>query len=164
MRDPLGKLAAPDGRALKSETTDPDWPNTWPKTWPTGSAKLWLEREGPATAVDAMILERAGAAARGVLERTRGAEPTSVVFDAAAPESARLRAARQLGFGERDQARAIALSGGIARVARVSEPDRKAARASARRWACWSCRIPWPRSGLRCASRRREWRGIRGRG
>ncbi|WP_261571311.1 helix-turn-helix domain-containing protein [Frankia gtarii] len=92
-----------------------------------GPRVLWLERCGPAGPVDAMVLERAMAAARVVLERTRGgpsegfsgpgaaaADPAlvEVVIDAAAPEQIRLRAARRLGLDETVAARALALADG----------------------------------------------------
>jgi hypothetical protein len=86
---------------------------------PDGPPALWLERPGPASPVEAMVLERAVSAARGVLDRTRGrapADPASVevVLDASAAEETRLRAARRLGLVE--TARAVALEGGQSKV------------------------------------------------
>lgn len=100
-----------------------------PADWPAvpigadGQAALWLERPGPAGPVDAMVLERAAVAARDALERTRGRAPASsdpalleLLFDASAPEPARLAAAHRLGLPTAGVARAIAVAGGAARV------------------------------------------------
>jgi hypothetical protein len=87
-----------------------------------GPGVLWLERSGAAGAVDAMVLERATAAARAVLDRTRGRASTlandpafiETVFDPGATEQARLHAATRLGLQRTSRARAIALAGGKA--------------------------------------------------
>jgi len=92
-----------------------------------GPGALWLERQGPAGAVDAMVLERASAAARSVLERTRGRSSThtddpaflETLFDDQAPEQARLHAARRLGLHGSTPARALALADGTGAVEAV---------------------------------------------
>jgi hypothetical protein len=86
---------------------------------PGGPPVLWLERPGPAGPVDAMVLERALSAARGVLDRTRGRAPgdpasVEVVLDRSAAEGTRLRAARRLGL--RETARVVVLEGGRSKV------------------------------------------------
>lgn len=88
-------------------------------------ARLWLERPGPAGPVEAMVLERAAAAAAEVLRRTRAVvtrprpdDPAYVdlVLDATVPEPDRLRAARQLGLAPAALARAVAVHGASPRV------------------------------------------------
>ncbi|WP_020661236.1 helix-turn-helix domain-containing protein [Amycolatopsis benzoatilytica] len=103
----------PDGRVLPSaEPPDPKWPSAAVR--PDGPPALWLERSGPPSPVDAMVLERASAAARSVLDRTRGrtVDPASVevVLDPAADEKARLLAAARLGLGA--TARAVVTEAG----------------------------------------------------
>jgi PucR-like helix-turn-helix protein len=93
------------------------WPEGPPaQEWmctPVGSATLWLEREGPAGPVEAMILERAATAARAVLDRTRGRAPAQdpasaeLLWDASAPPDVRRQAARRLGLP--DSAYVVAL-------------------------------------------------------
>ena len=95
-----------------------DWPSV--PLVPDGPPVLWLERGGPAGPVDAMVLERAAAAARGVLERTRGRSPVGpddpasveVLFDATVAAQTRLTVARRLGIAENTQVRAVAPVGG----------------------------------------------------
>jgi len=123
----------PDGR--RHDTADPPDP-AWP--WArlaTGTdvpadgpeqAGLWLEHPGPADGVHAMILERAVAAVRVVLDRTRGRAPSvppaddpalvETVLDASAPRAVRLHAAARLGLGAEQRVRAVALYGGGAEV------------------------------------------------
>jgi hypothetical protein len=98
--------------------------------WPSapleagGPPALWLEGPGPAGVVEAMVLERASAAIRAVLERTRGKVPAGrhdqamveTVLDPAAPAEARLHAARRLGLDPHGRARALALADGTAAV------------------------------------------------
>nr|WP_240897424.1 helix-turn-helix domain-containing protein [Kineococcus vitellinus] len=91
-------------------------------------ATLWLERTGTARVVDAVVLERAAALARAVLERTRplprgtGAAGEQdgalldVLTDPAAPLDARRRAARALGLDPAGPVRAIALADGRVHV------------------------------------------------
>jgi hypothetical protein len=101
---------------------DPAWPSA--PLVPDGPAALWLERDGSPGPVDAMVLERAASAARGVLERTRGrasaalADPASVevLCDATVAAQTRLTVARRLGIAENAQVRAVALVGEPARV------------------------------------------------
>ncbi|MFF4117165.1 helix-turn-helix domain-containing protein [Streptomyces sp. NPDC001714] len=115
----------PDGR--RTDAVGP--PETgWPcaPLVPGGPPALWLERagaDGPSV-VDAVILERASAAVRSVLDRTRGRAPgppaddpalVETVLDAGAPLPARLHAARRLGLDTADPAarfRAVAVAGG----------------------------------------------------
>ncbi|WNV90412.1 helix-turn-helix domain-containing protein [Umezawaea sp. Da 62-37] len=94
---------------------DPRWPNA--PLHPGGPPALWLERPGPAGPVEAMVLERAVSAARGVLARQRGpatADDVAAVLDATVGERARQRAARRLGLGA--EARAVALDGNRPKV------------------------------------------------
>jgi hypothetical protein len=112
----------PDGRpGGPAGPPDSSWLNT--PVGPGDSAMLWLERHGPAGPVEAMVLERAAAAARAVLDRTRGRAPTrpdgaaiEVLIDASAPPEARQHAARALGLPEAGLVRAVALAGGGARI------------------------------------------------
>jgi hypothetical protein len=133
----IGVRVEADGRRRDDpDPPDPAWPGA--PLAPGGSPALWLERTGPAGAMDAMILERLAAAVRVVLDRTRGRSFTSgslpdpasveVVLDASAPEEARLHAARRLGLGLAVPARAVALPGGAARVEAVPEPGTPPAR------------------------------------
>jgi hypothetical protein len=108
---PDGVAAPPDG--------DPD--ASWPSIPVTpGGAVLWLERPGPAGTVDSVVLERAAAAARAVLHRSRRGgpddDPASVelVLDPTAPEGRRLAAARRLRLPP--SGRAVALPDGAALV------------------------------------------------
>jgi PucR C-terminal helix-turn-helix domain len=77
-------------------------------------ARIWLERPGPAGPVDAVVLERAAAAAAAALRGTRATAPThaDLLVDAGVPEPDRLRAARQLGLASNALARAVAVPGG----------------------------------------------------
>ncbi|TPQ18695.1 PucR family transcriptional regulator, partial [Streptomyces sporangiiformans] len=105
----------PDGR--RSDETGPVRPE-WPSTplSPGGAPAVWLERTGPPTVVDSMVLERAASAARLVLDRTRGRAPAhgtaddpallETVLDPTAAVAARLHAARGLGLDPDGQARA----------------------------------------------------------
>jgi hypothetical protein len=109
-----GEPAGPPGQSWLSASVGPD-----------GGAVLWLERPGPAGPVEAMVLERAAAAARVVLTRTSGrtrARPdhdealVEVLIDASASLAARRYAARALGLAEGARVRAVALAGGGIRV------------------------------------------------
>ncbi|WP_428936042.1 helix-turn-helix domain-containing protein [Streptomyces sp. ACT015] len=100
----------------------------WPSAAlePGGAPALWLERTaGGPSVVDAVILERAAAAIRDVLDRTRGRAPASpaddpalleTVLDATVPEATRSRAARRLGAGPGTRVRALASADGRPRV------------------------------------------------
>ncbi|GAA2727374.1 helix-turn-helix domain-containing protein [Actinocorallia aurantiaca] len=100
------------------EAPDPAWPSV--SLTPGGAGRLWLERPGPAGTVGAMVLERAAATARAVLERTRGRAPVGspgddpalveLLLDPAVPEAERLHAARRLGLPR--LVRAVAVAGG----------------------------------------------------
>lgn len=100
----------------------------WPSAAlePGGAPALWLERaaNGPSV-VDAVILERAAAAIRGVLDRTRGRAPVApaddpalleTLLDATVPESTRSHAARRLGTAPGQLVRALASADGGPRV------------------------------------------------
>ncbi|WP_316767626.1 helix-turn-helix domain-containing protein [Streptomyces sasae] len=119
----------PDGRRKDSEgAPEPGWPCA--PLVPGGPPALWLERAGDAgpSVVDAVILERASAAVRSVLDRTRGRAPAppvddpalvETVLDADAPLPARLYAARRLGLDTTDPAarfRAVAVADGPPRI------------------------------------------------
>jgi hypothetical protein len=88
----------------------------WPRTEVGERAVLALERTGEPGPVDAMILERAAAAARAVLDRTRGRAPATdpavveLIVDASAPPEVREVAARNL----TGPVRAVALPAGPA--------------------------------------------------
>ncbi|WP_089106219.1 helix-turn-helix domain-containing protein [Streptomyces hyaluromycini] len=136
----------PDGRRLDAMgTPGPDWPCA--PLLPGGPPALWLERagaDGPSV-VDAVILERASAAVRSVLDRTRGRAPgppsddpalVETVLDADAPLPARLHAARRLGLDTADPAarfRAVAVAGGPPRVVTDGPPPVPPPRPSAER-------------------------------
>lgn len=96
---------------------DPDWLSA--PLLPGGPPVLWLERPGPAGPVDAMVLERAAAAARNALGRRRR-PALATLLDASVATTARLRAGRQLGIAERTPVRAVALPGGHARIESTS--------------------------------------------
>ncbi|MCY1139150.1 helix-turn-helix domain-containing protein [Actinoplanes sp. Pm04-4] len=105
----------PDGSTAPAAGLDPAWMSA-----AVGEATLWLEKPGPPGPVEAMVLERAAAAAKGVLDRTRGHPPQAdpalieLVVDAEADEPARLQAAARLGYKATDRVRAIALEDGSA--------------------------------------------------
>ncbi|TXK41603.1 helix-turn-helix domain-containing protein [Nonomuraea sp. C10] len=103
---------------------DPGWPAHHVGS---GAAALRLERPGRAGPVDAIVLERAAAAARDVLDRTWGRAPArpgedpalvELLLDAAAPPQARLIAARRLNLAGDVRVRAVAEEGGRARIER----------------------------------------------
>ncbi|MFI7040989.1 helix-turn-helix domain-containing protein [Microbispora rosea] len=127
----------PDGgRTDAGPPPDPVWPRI---TVPGGAATLWLERPSPPGPVGAMVLERAAAAARGVLDRTRGRAPArrdeddpalvEVLLDAAAPSAVRSLAARALGLPGDISVRAVALEGGVPRVGPAHHPPPEGVRA-----------------------------------
>lgn len=102
---------------------DPGWPV---QQVGSGAAVLRLERSGRRGPVDAIVLERAAAAARDVLDRTWGRAPArpgedpalvELLLDAAAPRQARLVAARRLNLVD-VRVRAVAEEGGGARIER----------------------------------------------
>jgi hypothetical protein len=108
----------PDGVAAPAPEESERWPGA-----SAGTAVLRLEREGAAGPVDAMVLERAAAAARTVLERTRGRAPAAdqpamveLLADASAAADARLRAARLLGLAADGAAYAMVFHGGEIRM------------------------------------------------
>jgi hypothetical protein len=115
----------PDGRPVHlADLPQPSWPHT--PVGPGDGAVLWLERPGPVKPVEAMVLERAAAAIRTVLSRTRGRAPVKaddasveVIVDPGASPEARLVAARTLGLAKAMEARAVALEGGSVRVEAV---------------------------------------------
>ncbi|MEU8240920.1 helix-turn-helix domain-containing protein [Actinoplanes missouriensis] len=114
----------PDGVASPSaEQIDDRWPGVR-----AGTATLRLERAGDPGPVDPMVLERAGSAARTVLDRTRGKAPAAdetalveLLLDAGAPSDARLRAARHLGLAADAPAFAVVRHSGGVRVRAVTE-------------------------------------------
>ncbi|MFI6786921.1 helix-turn-helix domain-containing protein [Nonomuraea sp. NPDC050383] len=118
--------ALPDGRHEDAATPpDPGWPTERVRS---GSARLWLERPTPAGPIDAIVLERAAVAARGVLDRAWGGaagrapreDPALVelLLNPGASDQARLRAARTLKLEENALFRAVAVAGGGARIER----------------------------------------------
>ncbi|MER7840776.1 helix-turn-helix domain-containing protein [Streptomyces sp. NPDC096040] len=132
----------PDGRRQDGAgAPDPGWPCA--PLVPGGPPALWLERTGSdrPSVVDAVILERASAAARSVLDRTRGRAPAppvddpalvETVLDADAPPAARLHAARRLGLDTGDPSvrfRAVAVAGGSHRIVADGQAVPQAGRA-----------------------------------
>lgn len=117
-----------DGRRRDTDQPpDPAWPSA--ALSPDGAPALWLERTGAPSVVDAVILERAAAVIRVVLDRTRGRAPTAsaedpalveTLLDATAPEQARLHAARRLGLDPAAPAHAVAPLEGPPRVVAAS--------------------------------------------
>ncbi|GAB2831025.1 helix-turn-helix domain-containing protein [Actinocorallia aurea] len=120
-----GTAGTPGGHGVG---LDPVWPST-----PVGSGVLWLEHSGPPRPVDAMVLERASAAAAAVLDRTRGrgASVASVetLFDAAAPADAKALAARRLGLFAGEPLRAVAHHDGRAALLREKDDLAEGSRA-----------------------------------
>ncbi|WP_448616635.1 helix-turn-helix domain-containing protein [Modestobacter sp. URMC 112] len=114
--DPVRGLvirALPDGEVGAAGGPAPD--PRWPSADVAGTdAVLWLERSDPPGTVQAVVLERAAAAVRTVLHRTRSRRPVDdpasveLVLDAGAPEADRLAAARRLGVASRGRAVALA--------------------------------------------------------
>ncbi|MFJ9030723.1 helix-turn-helix domain-containing protein [Streptomyces sp. NPDC102274] len=100
---------------------------------PGGAPALWLESAGPPNGVHAMVLERTAAAARGVLDRTRGRAPLAgpvtdpasveVLLDASAPEQARWRAAGLLGLRNVALARVVAPTGDVPVIEAAHAPE-----------------------------------------
>ena len=120
---PGAPAGPPDGSWLSASASASTSTST--STGADGGAVLWLERPGPAGPVEAMVLERAAAAARTVLAKTRGRAPTRPVDDQAAVEvlidpgaspEARRHAAGALGLAAGTRVRAVALAGGAARI------------------------------------------------
>jgi PucR C-terminal helix-turn-helix domain len=104
---------------------DQEWLST--SVGQDSSAVLWLERPGPAGPVEAIVLERAAAAARVVLGRARRSTPTQtddglteVLVDDSATADARRHAARTLGLSEDGLVHAIASATGGVRVQPIS--------------------------------------------
>jgi PucR C-terminal helix-turn-helix domain len=120
----LSLRVEPDGRSGgPAGPPDRSWPST--RFGPDGGSLLWLERPGPGGPVEAMVLERAAAAARALLARTRGRAPArsgddqaavEVLTDPGASPEARRHAARALGLAEGTRVRAVALAGGGTRI------------------------------------------------
>ncbi|MFC8666951.1 helix-turn-helix domain-containing protein, partial [Streptomyces sp. NPDC057199] len=90
-----------------------------------GPPALWLERPGPCSLTDAMVLDRAAFALRDALRRERSdgaapgvdvAEALTVLLDAGAPEPERLRASDRIGLSDADVCRVIARPGMPGRI------------------------------------------------
>jgi PucR C-terminal helix-turn-helix domain len=105
---------------------DPRWPNV--PLVPGGESAFWIERLGPHSLVDAMVLDRVAFAAREALHRTRSTTRMSpgsaiddpaaveVLLDDGASEVDRLHAAGLLRLPERAALRAVAPANGGARI------------------------------------------------
>jgi hypothetical protein len=93
-------------RAGLVDDDDPPWP-----TSSTGGRRVWIEREGPAHANDAMILDRLSLAVAIVDARRSGADPGTVeiVLDGARPAAERAVAAARLRLDPATPARVWAL-------------------------------------------------------
>jgi PucR-like helix-turn-helix protein len=115
----LSVRVQPDGTRGHAAAGAPD--QSWPSAGvaPGRAAVLWLERPGPAGPVDAIVLERAAAAARGVLAPPGraplrpGAADAAVatLIDPAAGPDDRRHAARLLGLASAPRVRAVATAG-----------------------------------------------------
>ena len=119
------RMAPDGGDAATGDTVDPRWPAE--EIVPGGSARLMLERlPGPAE-LDPMILERAAAAVRTVMERTGAPvrEPVELLLDPRTSEHERLWAARRLGLDPGEPARVLALPEGppLVRPAGADVPE-----------------------------------------
>jgi hypothetical protein len=124
----------PDGKRHDTDTPpDPSWLSQ--ALAPGSAAALWLERTGPPSVVDAVILERASGMVRQVLDRIFGRAPArddnpallEIVLDPTATEQARLRAAGLLALTGGDPAirvRALAVLGGGPRILTAHEGKR----------------------------------------
>jgi hypothetical protein len=124
----------PDGKRHDTDTPpDPSWLSQ--ALAPGSAAALWLERTGPPSVVDAVILERASGIIRQVLDRIFGRAPASddnpalleTVLDPTATEQARLHAARLLALTGGDPAvrvRALAVLGSGPRILPTHEGER----------------------------------------
>jgi PucR C-terminal helix-turn-helix domain len=126
--------AEPDGASGPWRSpADPSWLRA--RVEPEASeehagAVLWLERHGPAGPVEAMVLERAAAAARALRTRAGGgprARPgdsaTEVLIDPAASAEARRHAAHLLGLTAAARFRAVAQADGSRTVPAIwAEP------------------------------------------
>jgi hypothetical protein len=120
----LSLRVEPDGRpGGPAGPPDRSWPST--SVGPDAGSLLWLERPGPGGPVEAMVLERAAAAARALLTRTRGRAlarsgddqaAVEVLTDPGASPEARRHAARALGLADGTRVRAVALAGGGTRI------------------------------------------------
>jgi hypothetical protein len=113
----------PSGQVRRADADpDPSWCSVQ-----VGGGVLWLERTAEPGPVEAMVLERAGAAVRARLERTvpaaggRAALAQALV-DAGLPAQRRARAARRFGIVPGSLARAVADHGGGVRVVAADEP------------------------------------------
>ncbi|MFC9430481.1 helix-turn-helix domain-containing protein [Streptomyces sp. NPDC056987] len=112
---------------------------------PGGVPAVWLELATPPGpgGVHPMVVERLTAAARAVLDRTRGRAPirrpgddpasVEVLLDASAPAPARRRAAGRLGLGNTALARAVAAAGAPPAVEAVPGPEARPSGAGGRR-------------------------------
>lgn len=117
-----------DADGVTGEPSGPVDDASWLRAPVADGAVLWLERTGPARVVDAVVLERAAALLRDVLDRTRplpASSPGPVVDDAAllevlldpsADRDTRRRAGQALGLDPEVPTRVLALPGGEARV------------------------------------------------
>jgi hypothetical protein len=108
---------------------DPSWPRA--SLVPGGHPALWLERAGPPGVVENVVLERAAAAARAVLDRTRGRvgrnDPAliEVLLDPGATAHARRHAADWLGLGSTGRVVVFADGGVRVEPPGSTEPDQR---------------------------------------
>lgn len=123
------RVLADGAAAGRDDEPDPAWLSAPVTT----DATLWLERTDVPGPMEAMVLERAAAAARAVLGRTRARHPTTdpasieLVLDATASRDDRLTAASRLGLPA--AVHAVALADGTARLMPAGAPDPVGARA-----------------------------------
>jgi hypothetical protein len=120
-----------DGQAAP----DPAWPVHQVYS---GTAALWLERTGAPGPVDAIVLERAAAAARDVLDRAWGRAPSlppqddpalvELLLDVSAPHQARTIAAKRLGLPGDVRARAVVTEEGRVVIDREHASTRESRR------------------------------------
>ncbi|MFJ7999340.1 helix-turn-helix domain-containing protein [Streptomyces sp. NPDC096310] len=124
------RVGADGVRLARGASPEPRWMSA--PLEPDGAPAVWLELAGPPGGVHAMVLERSAAAARVVLDRTRGRAPVQrpgddpasveVLLDASAPEHARRQAAGRLGLRDTASARAVAPAGAPPVVEPVPAP------------------------------------------
>ena len=132
----VGLRVNPEGRCERP--AGPPSPS-WLSTGVDDSAVLWLERDGPARTVDEVTLERAGAAARAILTRTRGRSASrrtdeadqEILLDPAASATDRALAARRLRLDDHRPTRVLAVHGSSPLVQQLPNPPAQRERPTA---------------------------------
>ncbi|MET8511837.1 helix-turn-helix domain-containing protein [Streptomyces sp. NPDC005077] len=119
------RVDASGRRTTPAPRPDPAWPTI--HVSPDGPV-FWLEYDGAPRPADAMVLERASAAASAVLQQTRGRSAgfgedqkpalVEVLLDGSSSPEARHTAAHKLGLAGSSDVRAVAVYGGGPRIVR----------------------------------------------